>query len=354
MRFKKVLFIDRDGTLIQEPLDQQIDHLEKLQLEPDVIPALLALKQAGYVFVMISNQDGLGTSSFPQISFDSPHNLLLSLLKSQGIVFEDVLICPHFQSDLCNCRKPKLGLVSNYLRDGVMDPSNSWVIGDRTTDLQLAENIGIKSLLYSREQGWKAISELLISQPRCGLVERNTHETSINVHLKLDGRECSQIKTKLGFFDHMLEQLAKHAGWNLQLRCEGDLHIDEHHTVEDTGLALGEALRLALGSKLGIRRYGFLLPMDEALAQIAIDLSGRPFFVFEGQFKREKIGELPTELVPHFFRSFAQSLGATLHIKVIGENEHHMIESIFKGVGRALRQASTQQGYELPSTKGVL
>lgn len=353
MSKRKFLFIDRDGTLIKEPANKQIDTLDKLELEPDVIPALLALQAKGYVLVMVSNQDGLGSDSYPQTQFEVVQEKLIHLLASQGIKFEAIHICPHWQSDNCECRKPRLGLVLDYLTYEKIDKANSFVIGDRQTDLLLAKNMRLPGILYSHNM-WKEIASQLSFNQRRATLQRVTHETTINVSIRLDEPSPIYISTQLGFFDHMLEQLAKHAGISLHLQAKGDLHIDEHHIVEDSALVLGKALRRALGDKLGINRYGFLLPMDEALAQVAIDLSGRAYFVFEGQFLREKVGDLPTELVPHFFRSFAENLGAAIHISVKGENTHHMIESIFKAVGRVIKQAIFQCGNELPSTKGVL
>jgi len=352
---KKILFLDRDGTLIDEPEDQQVDNLSKIRLKKNVIPALLKLQKAGYIFVMVSNQDGMGTESFKQEDFALVQNFLLDIFNSQGIFFESILICPHFATDNCQCRKPNLGLVINYLRRNKMDFTKSYVIGDRQTDIELAKNMGIPSILYGDCKDWLDIANSLIATKRFAEVRRTTSETDIYVAVNLDQTNPIQIATGIGFFDHMLEQLAKHGGFSCVLKAiKGDLFIDEHHTVEDIAITLGEAIRKALGDKLGIGRYGFLLPMDEALAQIAIDLSGRSMLVFEGEFTREKIGEMPTENILHFFQSLAQSLGAAIHIKVQGENTHHMIESIFKGVGRALNQAICQKGYDLPSTKGVI
>lgn len=351
---KKIIFIDRDGTIIDEPEDKQVDSVLKLNLKKSVIPALLQLQTMGYRLVMISNQDGMGSSSFAKADFDVPHNLVMNILQTQGINFDAVLICPHFSTDNCQCRKPRLGLVMDYLRGGNMDFSKSYVIGDRETDIELAENMGIQSIRYNDQKGWLAIVDEITKMQRQATVSRVTAETDVKVTVNLNHSLKAQISTGIGFFDHLLEQLAKHGGFGLMLQVKGDLEVDEHHTIEDTGIALGEAMKQALGEKLGINRYGFLLPMDEALTEVAIDLSGRGFFVFNGNFSREKVGELPTELIPHFFRSFAENLGAAIHIKVQGENAHHMIESIFKGVGRALRQAFLQQGTELPSTKGVL
>lgn len=351
---EKILFLDRDGTLIDEPEDKQIDSVAKLKLKPSVVPALLQLQQAGYRLVMVSNQNGIGTPTFPTESFTVPHQLLLDIFQSQGVVFSSILICPHMEADNCSCRKPKLGLVMDYLREGKIDFAQSYVIGDRETDLQLAENMGIKGMLYDDAVGWLRIARQLTEIPRSSCVHRVTKETDVCVTLNLDQQDDIVVNTGIAFFDHMLEQLAKHAGCSIQLQAMGDLHIDEHHTVEDVALTLGQAFRKALGDKLGIARYGFLLPMDDALSHIALDLSGRCYFVFEGQFNREIVGELPTELVPHFFRSFAESLGAALHIKMTGENTHHMVESLFKGVGQTLRQAIAREGNILPSTKGVL
>jgi imidazoleglycerol-phosphate dehydratase/histidinol-phosphatase len=355
MSGKKVLFIDRDGTIIVEPPDQQIDSLQKLELVPGVIPALLRLRDAGYVFVLVSNQDGLGTASFPEPSFKEPHQFLQSLLRSQGIVFEHEFICPHFAKDGCECRKPKTGLLDEYLRTEAIDKHSSFVIGDRQTDLDLAANIGVQGLRIG-ENGldWARIADQLTRPNRTARVSRTTKETDIAIEVNLDRESPIHVTTGIGFFDHMLEQIAKHGGFSLQLECKGDLHIDEHHTVEDCALALGQALRQALGDKRGINRYGFVLPMDESLVQVAIDLSGRPYFVFEATFGRDQVGQLPTELVPHFFRSLAETLGAAVNIKVTGENTHHMIEACFKGMGRTLRQAIRISDSELPSTKGML
>ncbi|MDP2137290.1 MAG: bifunctional histidinol-phosphatase/imidazoleglycerol-phosphate dehydratase HisB [Candidatus Didemnitutus sp.] len=353
---KKILFIDRDGTLIQEPLDQQIDRLDKFALEPEVVPALRRLRDFGYAFVMVTNQDGLGTPSFRESEFRPLQDLLVNLLASQGIVFEAVRICPHTAADRCDCRKPKPGLLLDYLRDPTWDRATSAVIGDRETDLQLATALGVAGLHYGRTDfNWTEIARQLIDAPRRATVVRQTKETSITVSVDLDTPGPAKLATGIGFFDHMLEQIAKNAGIGLSIACRGDLEIDEHHTVEDVGLALGQALRQALGDKRGVGRYGFVLPMDEACAQVSLDLSGRSYFVFEGAFTRETVGELPTELVPHFFRSLSDSLAATLHMSVRGENNHHLVEALFKGFGRALRPAIARSGDgTVPSTKGVL
>jgi imidazoleglycerol-phosphate dehydratase / histidinol-phosphatase len=351
-----VLFIDRDGTLVEEPPDHQVDALSKIRFMPGVFAALTELKRRGYRLLLISNQDGLGTASFPREAFELSHNFILSAFESQGIAFEQQFICPHFPADGCDCRKPKTGLVRDFMRDSDIDLANSAVIGDRETDLELARNLGIRGLRVvlngTPAETWPAIVTALTA--RSAAVDRKTKETDIQVRVGLDATAPIQVSTGIGFFDHMLEQLAKHGGFALELTCKGDLQIDEHHTIEDCALALGEALRRALGNKLGIARYGFLLPMDEAEAKVAIDLSGRAYAVFEGRFGREQVGGLPTELVPHFFHSLAETLGAAVHVSVTGENTHHMIEGAFKGVGRALRQAFRRESNELPTTKGVL
>ena len=350
------LFIDRDGTLVEEPPDEQVDSLEKVRFMPGVFAALADLARHGYRLVMVSNQDGLGTDSFPQAAFERPQQFILETLRGQGIEFDAVFVCPHLKSDGCACRKPGTGLVEEYVRASGVDLSCSAVIGDRDTDLQFAAKLGVRAVRVRRHgtpaECWAAAVETLTA--RRARANRRTRETEIEVAVNLDSPSPVRIATGIGFFDHMLEQLAKHGGFALELTCKGDLEVDEHHTVEDCALALGDALRRALGSKVGIARYGFLLPMDEAQAQVAIDLSGRAFARFCGRFDRETVGGLPTELVPHFFRSLAESLGAAVHVSVTGENSHHMIEGCFKAVGRALRQALRRESQELPSTKGVL
>jgi imidazoleglycerol-phosphate dehydratase / histidinol-phosphatase len=338
MSLRRVLFIDRDGTLIVQPPDE-IVNMRTLRLQPGVVPALKALRDVGYSLVMVTNQGGLGSEGFPESEFREVQDFLLDLLASQGAPFDAVFASAH--------------LVDAYIRERPIDVSRSFVIGDRDADMELARNLGLEGIRVPAVT-WPQIAQRLTANARTANISRKTKETDITVEVQLDAEAPIRVATGIGFFDHMLEQIAKHGGFSLQLSCSGDLHIDEHHTVEDCALALGQALKAALGDKRGIHRYGFMLPMDEALAHVAIDLSGRPYFVFEGRFGRDQVGQLPTELVPHFFRSLAETLGAAINIKVDGENTHHMIEACFKGVGRALRQAIRVTDSQLPSTKGTL
>ncbi|CAD0352362.1 bifunctional histidinol-phosphatase/imidazoleglycerol-phosphate dehydratase HisB [Xanthomonas sp. WHRI 8391] len=372
-----ILFVDRDGTLITEPADYQIDAYEKLRFVDNVIPAMLKLRDAGYQFVIVSNQDGLGSESYPRASFDGPNNLMLQIFASQGIVFREVLIDCSWPADNAPTRKPGVGLMVPYLQDRNIDWARSAMVGDRITDIQFAQNLNIRGFQlrtdeFGGEWDWPGIAHELADAPRRAVVQRNTKETKIRVELDLDRVAEPHTATGLPFFDHMLEQIGKHGGFALDIRAEGDLHIDEHHTIEDTGLALGQALREALGDKRGIGRYGFdpedspwrvagdtaqhgfTLPMDETIASAALDFSGRPYFVFEGDFKRERVGDMPTELVPHFFRSICDASGLNLHLSVRGENDHHKVEACFKALARALRQAIRREGTALPSTKGAL
>ncbi len=354
-----ILFVDRDGTLIEEPGDFQIDAYEKIRFVRNVIPAMLRLRDAGYQFVIVSNQDGLGSDSYPQASFDGPNDLMLQIFASQGIVFRDVLIDPSWPADNSPNRKPGIGMMLPYLQDRSIDWARSAMVGDRPTDIQFADNMKIRGFQLRTAQfggdwDWDGIAHELADAPRRAVVQRDTRETQIRVAVDLDRVAASQVDTGLPFFDHMLDQIGRHGGFALEVQARGDLHIDEHHTIEDTGLALGQALREALGDKRGIGRYGFTLPMDETLASAALDFSGRPYFVFEGVFKRERVGDMPTELVPHFFRSLCDAAGLNLNLKVEGDNDHHKVEACFKALARALRQAIRRQGTELPSTKGAL
>ncbi|MDR6672951.1 bifunctional histidinol-phosphatase/imidazoleglycerol-phosphate dehydratase HisB [Xanthomonas sp. 1678] len=372
-----ILFVDRDGTLIEEPADFQIDAYEKLRFVQGVIPAMLKLRDAGYQFVIVTNQDGLGSAAYPQAMFDGPNDLMLQIFASQGITFREVLIDRSWPADNAPTRKPGIGLMLPYLQDRSIDWARSAMVGDRLTDIQFADNLRIRGFQLKTEQfggdwDWAGIAHELADAPRRATVQRDTKETRIRVEVDLDLARDPHCATGLPFFDHMLEQIGKHGGFALDVRAEGDLHIDEHHTIEDTGLALGQALRQALGDKRGIGRYGFdppdspwpadaaagrvgfTLPMDETLASAALDFSGRPYFVFEGEFKRERVGDLPTELVPHFFRSLCDASGLNLHLSVRGDNDHHKVEACFKALARALRQALRRDGAALPSTKGVL
>ena len=355
---ERVLFIDRDGTLIEEPADFQVDALSKVRLVKNVIPALIKLSQNGYRLIIVSNQDGLGTESFPEPDYQICQDHMLALFASQGISFDEVFICPHLPEAGCECRKPRAGMLTRFLAETDIDLQRSAVIGDRETDMQLAQRIGVTGLLLGADdQGgltWPAIVDVLCHAERQASVERNTNETNIRAAVNLDITSPISINTGIGFYDHMLEQIAKHGGFSLTLKCDGDLNVDDHHTIEDTAICLGGALRDALGNKRGIGRYGFVLPMDESEARVSIDLSGRGSFAFNGEFPREVVGEMATEMVEHFFRTLADALGAALHIEVQGENAHHMVEACFKAVGRVLRQAIQRQGDEMPSTKGTL
>lgn len=351
---QKILFIDRDGTLVEEPFDFQVDSLDKIKLTSGVIPSLLQLRKAGFKFIMVTNQNGIGTPAFPEDNFAICHEFILDLFSSQGIVFDDIFICPHLPGDNCACRKPKTGLLDQWMKQTLIDKHSSWVIGDRDSDRGLADNLGVKFLPVSKEHSWDKIVLSILNNRRNAVIKRKTKETDITLSLTLDNDQTGSIKTPLPFFNHMLEQIAKHGGFNLELLATGDIEVDDHHLVEDTAIALGEALKEALGDKWGINRYGFTLPMDEALASIAIDISGRSFCEFKGQFTREFVGGMATEMVPHFFQSLSSALNATIHLSVTGSNHHHMIEACFKSLGRTLRQACTRTSESLPSTKGIL
>ena len=355
---KRILFIDRDGTIIREPADEQIDSFDKLRFVPGVIRNLAFIREKlDFRFVMVSNQDGLGTQAFPEDTFWPVHNFILQTLADEGVTFDDILIDPHFPEDNAPTRKPNTGLVEKYMNDPEYDIENSYVIGDRETDRTFARNIGCKSLILSDEGiTWNKIAELLFAGERIAEVKRTTKETDIHIKVNLDGSGRCDISTGLGFFDHMLEQIGKHGMMDLMIHTKGDLEVDEHHTIEDTAIALGECLLTALGDKRGIERYGYSLPMDDCLCSVCLDFGGRPWLVWDAEFKREKIGEMPTEMFLHFFKSLSDAAKMNLNIKAEGQNEHHKIEGIFKALARALKMAVRRDiyHYELPSTKGML
>ncbi|WP_018298842.1 bifunctional histidinol-phosphatase/imidazoleglycerol-phosphate dehydratase HisB [Fangia hongkongensis] len=356
MQQYKYLFIDRDGTLIKEPEDYQVDSLDKLDFMEGVFDVLRDLSHAGFKLVMITNQDGLGTASFPQSDFDPAHNMMLKIFLSQGIQFEDVLICPHLPEDKCHCRKPEIGLLIPYLTQQCIDLKQSYVVGDRDTDIELAARLNIEGIKIAtaKTPDWHAVRKAILQADRKAKIQRKTNETDITVSVNLDQNGIREIDTGIGFFDHMLDQIAKHGGFSVDIKVKGDLEVDDHHSVEDVAISLSEAISQALGDKYGINRYGFLLPMDESEAKISLDLSGRAFCQFNANFPSEKVGMLSTEMVSHFFSSFAAGLKATLHLSVTGENTHHMVEAAFKALGKVLAQAIERTSKELPSTKGVL
>ena len=351
---RKVIFIDRDGTLLQEPADEQIDALDKVVFVPGAISGMKALTGLGYELVMASNQDGLGTSAFPEETFWPAQNLLLKTLEGEGVVFDDILIDRHFPADGSPCRKPGTGMFGKYL-DGSYDMAASWVIGDRETDLELARNLGCKGLQVG-PLSWEEIVETIRSTERSAVVARKTRETDIYVRVDLDGKGTSAIDTGLKFLDHMLQQLVTHGGLALEIRCKGDLEVDEHHTMEDVAIALGEAIRQALGEKRGIGRYGFALPMDESRAIVLLDLGGRSELVWDVEFTREYVGDVPTEMFKHFFKSLSSSLQDNLYVQARGENNHHLAEGVYKALARTLKQAVARNvfSYDLPSSKGLL
>ena len=374
---KKVLFIDRDGTLALEPEDYQLDAFDKLIFYPQVFTYLGKIAiELDYTLVMVTNQDGLGTESFPENTFWPVHNLLLKSLEQEGIFFEEVLIDRSLPKDSAPTRKPKTGMLTQYFDDSHYDLANSYVIGDRLTDIELAKNLNAKGIFITKNEtlgandasgslnetialktkSWKAIYDFLKLEQRITVQKRATHETDINLSLNLDGSGKSNISTGIVFFDHMLDQLARHGEMDISLQVKGDLEVDEHHTIEDTAIVLGEAFAAALGNKLGIERYGFCLPMDDCLAQVAIDFGGRNWLVWEAEFTREMIGQMPTEMFIHFFKSFSDGAKANLNIKAEGTNEHHKIEAIFKAFAKAIKAAVKRDLDKmiLPSTKGSL
>jgi imidazoleglycerol-phosphate dehydratase/histidinol-phosphatase len=361
---KKALFIDRDGTILIEPQDEQVDSFSKLTFLPGVICNLAKIaRETDYDLVMVTNQDGLGTQSFPEDTFWPAQNKMLEILKGEGVVFSEIFIDRTFPEQNAPTRKPGTAMLTGYLAKGI-DLESSYVIGDRETDIQLAKNLGCKAIFLNREASpdaaltttsWNEIYKFLKNIPRSARVERKTSETDITVEINLDGSGKSSVSSGIGFFDHMLEQIAKHGNIDLFIKAKGDLHVDEHHTIEDTGLALGEAILQALGKKKGIERYSFVLPMDDCLASVALDFGGRPWLVWDVNFKREMIGEVPSEMFFHFFKSFSDNSRCNLNIKAEGENEHHKIEAVFKAFAKAIRNAAKQtDNFNLPSTKGSL
>ncbi len=361
---KKVLFIDRDGTILKEPADEQVDSLEKLEFMPGVITALSAIvRETDFELVLVTNQDGMGTPAFPEMEFLAPHNKMLSILEGEGIKFAAQFIDRSFERDNSPYRKPGTAMLTQYLAQGV-DLGSSYVIGDRLTDLELARNLGCGSIYISTEKNgeaslcttdWADIRRFLKEIPRSATVSRKTSETTIEAAITLEGTGKCSVTTGLGFLDHMIEQLARHGGIDISLKATGDLRVDEHHLVEDVGLVLGEAFNIALGSKKGIGRYGFTLPMDDSLAQVTLDFGGRPWLTWDVTYRSDRVGNIPAEMFSHFFRSFSDNAKCNIHIHAAGENEHHMTEAVFKAFARAVRMAvaSTDSGI-LPSTKGQL
>lgn len=358
MMQQRILFIDRDGTLIEEPYDEQIDSFAKLKFKAGVFKNLNFIKKnLDFKFVMVSNQDGLGTKSFPEKDFLPVHKFILQTFEGEGITFDEILIDNHFPEDNSPMRKPQTGMVRKYVEDKQYDIANSYVIGDRESDAELANNIGCKSLILGKDNiTWDKITEILFAGERTADIHRVTNETDVYVKLNLDGSGKCDVSTGIGFFDHMLEQIGHHGKIDITVHTKGDLNVDEHHTIEDTGIALGECIAKTLGNKRGIERYGFCLPMDDSLCQVAIDLGGRPWLVWNAKFKRERIGDMPTEMFMHFFKSLSDAAKININIKTEGHNEHHKIEGIFKAFARSLKLAIHRDinHFMLPSSKGIL
>jgi len=354
---KKILFVDRDGTLIIEPeITKQVNSLDEMTFLPMVISSLKRFMDAGFEIIIVTNQDGLDTDANPRNIYDNINKKMIETFAGERVIFSELFECPHFPDDNCNCRKPATGMVDQYLKSNKVDLENSYMIGDRKTDIDFADNIGVTGYLLSNDLNWQDIAKTILDKPRIATINRKTKETSIDCKLNLDGTGIYNIDTGLKFFDHMLEQLSKHSNIDIDLNCKGDLEIDEHHTIEDVAITIGDTLKQALGDKRGITRYAWdrILVMDEAKIEISIDLSARPFVVFEADFKREYVGDLPTEMVEHFFQSLCIAAGINLHAKIEGSNTHHMVEASFKALARSLKDAVRVDGNQISSTKGAL
>jgi len=380
IKMKKVLFIDRDGTIVLEPKGYQLDSLDKLEFYPKSFQYLAKIaNELEYELVMVTNQDGLGTDSFPEDTFWPTQNFILRAFENEGVLFDDIFVDRSFPEDNATTRKPRTGMLTKYIDNPAYDLANSFVLGDRLTDVELAKNLGAKAIFMNTTDGagsteiaakreeldsvitlqstdWKVIYEFLKLEARSATISRKTNETDIYINVNLDGTGKSKIETGIAFFDHMLDQIARHGQMDLEILVKGDLEVDEHHTIEDTAIALGEVFAKALGNKLGIERYGFCLPMDDCLAQVAIDFGGRNWLVWEAEFKREMVGKMPTEMFLHFFKSFSDGAKANINIKAEGDNEHHKIEAIFKAFAKAIKVAVKRDTEKmiLPSTKGML